>query len=50
MTAPPEPAPVPPLAEPRRHDWDDDPRTCARYDDLWWDAKYDNDAPDEEQP
>jgi hypothetical protein len=39
MTAPPEPAPavdVPePLTEPRR-DWDDDPRTCARYDDQYW--------------
>lgn len=39
MTAPPEPAPAPadePLAEPR-HDWDDDPRTCARYDRYWFD-------------
>lgn len=36
-------APVPavdapePLAEPRARDWDDDPRTCARYDDHYWD-------------
>jgi hypothetical protein len=41
MTAPAEPAPavdVPePLTEPRR-DWDDDPRTCARYDAQYWDS------------
>lgn len=24
--------PVLPLVEPRQHDWDDDPETCARYD------------------
>lgn len=46
MTAPVEPAPVidvpEPITEPR-HNWDDDPRTAARYDDRYWDAKYDND-------
>jgi hypothetical protein len=40
----PEPAPavdVPePLTEPRR-DWDDDPRTCARYDRYWFDRDED---------
>jgi hypothetical protein len=44
MTAPVEPAPavdVPePLTEPRR-DWDDDPRTCARYDRYWFDRDED---------
>jgi hypothetical protein len=44
--APAEPAPavdVPePLTEPRQ-DWDDDPRTCARADDRYWDALYDRD-------
>ncbi|MFD7999923.1 hypothetical protein [Streptomyces mirabilis] len=46
MTAPAEPAPVvavpEPLTEPRR-DWDDDPSTCARDDDRYWDALYDRD-------
>ncbi|MEU0818930.1 hypothetical protein [Streptomyces mirabilis] len=46
MTAPVVPAPavdVPePLTEPRRS-WDDDPRTCARDDDRYWDALYDRD-------
>lgn len=45
VTVPPEPAPadtLPPV-EPRAHDWDDDPRTCARYDDRYWDAMYDRD-------
>ena len=37
MTAPAEPAPdVPPLVEPTPHDWDEDPRTCARYDRAYW--------------
>ncbi|WP_267890781.1 hypothetical protein [Streptomyces sp. MMG1533] len=37
MTAPPEPEPAPPLpTEPRLHDWDDDPRTAARYDRAYW--------------
>ncbi|MFD6496770.1 hypothetical protein [Streptomyces sp. NPDC060188] len=31
-----------PLAEPRRN-WDDDPRTCARDDDRYWDDLYDRD-------
>jgi hypothetical protein len=46
QTAPAVPAPavdVPePLTEPRR-DWDDDPRTCARYDARYWDDLYDRD-------
>ena len=29
-----------PLTEPRR-DWDDDPRTCARYDRYWFDRDED---------
>lgn len=45
MVAPPEPAPVidqpEPLTEPRQHDWDDDPRTCARYDRAWFDRDED---------
>lgn len=36
MTAPPEPAPVPPLVEPRQHDWDEDPRTAALEDRRYW--------------
>jgi hypothetical protein len=47
-TVAPEPAPavdVPePLTEPRR-DWDDDPRTCARYDRAYFDR---DDHDDEE--
>ncbi|WP_405673228.1 hypothetical protein [Streptomyces sp. NBC_01530] len=36
MTAPTEPAPDVPLVEPTLHDWDEDPRTCARYDRAYW--------------
>lgn len=47
MTARTDPAPAPvvlPLpTEPRQHDWDDDPHTCARYDDRYWDDQYDRD-------
>lgn len=25
-----------PLAEPRAHDWDDDPHTCGIYDRAYW--------------
>ncbi|MBL3664512.1 hypothetical protein JL475_00430 [Streptomyces sp. M2CJ-2] len=32
---------LPPLSEPHRHDWDDDPRTCARYDRWWGENDYD---------
>jgi len=38
----PQPAVVVPLTEPHR-DWDDDPRTCAREDDRYWDDLYDRD-------
>ncbi|MFJ6566622.1 hypothetical protein ACIQNU_04330 [Streptomyces sp. NPDC091292] len=47
MTTPPAPAPDPdvptPLTEPRVHDWDDDPHTCARADDRYWDDLYNRD-------
>lgn len=44
MTGPVEPAPVvPSSAEPQRHDWDEDSRTAARYDDRYWDDLYDRD-------
>jgi len=37
VTAPAEPAPDVPLVEPTPHDWwEDDPRTCARYDRAYW--------------
>lgn len=32
VTAPPEPAPVPPLVEPRQHDWDETPAEAAAWD------------------
>ncbi|WP_406170304.1 hypothetical protein OIE52_39245 [Streptomyces canus] len=41
MTAPAEPAPDVPLGEPTPHDWDEDPRTCARYDRAWFDRDED---------
>ncbi|MFD5491594.1 hypothetical protein ACFWH4_01300 [Streptomyces sp. NPDC127091] len=42
MTPKPTPTPVLPSA-PDRYDWDDDARTCARYDDRYWDDQYNRD-------
>ena len=37
-----QPAPAPPpLSKPDRYDWDDDPRTCARYDRAYFDRDED---------
>lgn len=46
MTAPP-PAPVPPLVEPRRHDFDDTPAQAARYDRAHWTDRDWDDEPDD---
>ncbi|MER6350642.1 hypothetical protein ABT186_02000 [Streptomyces sp. NPDC001634] len=41
LDGPTDPAPVPPLVEPRQHARDDDPRTCALYDRAWDANDYD---------